>query len=233
MVMVHTTGLQMFESWNNNYQKFVFEEIKDLNGIDVSAYNNNIDWAKVKNAGIDFAFIRIGYRGYESGKVVFDKKYEYNIKNAINNNIDVGVYFYSQATSVNEAIDEANFCINNVKGYNITYPIVFDSEYATSAREGRADNLSKSKRTEICIAFCETIKKAGYTPMIYASKSWFYDQLDMSKLSKYKIWVAHYTDNVNKKTDFKYTYDIWQYTSKGKVQGIGSDYVDRNILYGK
>ena len=211
-------------------QRFTFKEIKEKNGIDVSSYQNNIDWKQVKESGVDFAMIRVGYRGWGTGRIVYDNNYSYNIENALKNGIECGVYFYSQAVNESEAIEEADFVINAIKNYNITYPIVIDSEYATTSRVGRADNLSTEERTKVCKAFCERVQQKGYSGMIYASKFWLYNNLDMSKLSNYKVWVAHYTNSINNKTDYKGKYDIWQYTSKGNIAGINGN-VDLNIVF--
>ena len=195
-------------------------------GIDVSKYQGNIDWKAVKNAGIEFAIIRVGYRGYGTGVLVEDPYFRQNIRGATAAGIKVGVYVFSQAITTQEAVEEASMCIEAVKGYNLAYPIFFDTEYSTSNRTGRADGLSKSHRTTIAKAFCETVRNAGYKAGIYASKSWFYNQLDYSQISSYHIWVAHYASA----TDFAYRYDIWQYTGSGTCAGIGGA-VDMNIGY--
>lgn len=206
-----------------------FTENKDrYNGIDVSSWQGDIDWAKVKKENIDFAIIRVGYRGYGTGKLVVDKKFEQNIVGAKNNNINTGVYFATHAINVNEGIEEANYTINNIKKYNITGPVVIDTE--SSGDNGRADNLSKSLRTQIVKAFCETIKNAGYTPMIYASKYWLRDNLDMSQLGYYDVWLAHYTGSKDKPSDYNGNYTIWQYTSSGRINGIYTN-VDMNVGY--
>ena len=221
----------LYERNDGKSQKFKLERVKsDEIGIDVSSHNGTIDWSQVKASGVGFAMIRVGYRGYETGKVVSDTKFEYNIENAIKNNIDVGVYFYSQAITQQEAIDEAKFVVSMIKKYKITCPVVFDSEFVNGDRVGRADWLSVSERTAICKAFCNEIAKSGYEPMVYASKSWFYDELIFSQLSNYSIWVAHYTYDPNKKTNFKYSYNMWQYTDSGKVPGINGN-VDIDIRY--
>lgn len=195
-------------------------------GIDVSNHNGNINWKKVKAAGIDFAIIRVGYRGYGSeGNVKLDYKFEENMSGAIANGISVGVYFYSQATNVEEALYEAGVAITYAKKYKITYPIYFDTEYARGDRTGRADRISKSVRTDAAVAFCEAVKNAGFKAGVYASKSFFTDELNFSRISSYHIWVAHYTSGT---TNFKYNYRVWQYTDKGRVDGIPND-TDINI----
>ena len=229
--LYYASGLPV-TSWQTiDGRKYCFNDNGELVskfGIDVSKYQGTIDWGKVAADGVDFAFIRLGYRGYRNGKLVVDPKYEANITGANANKIDTGVYFFTQATNAEEGIEEALYVLKNIKGYNVNYPIVIDTE-ASGAEEddGRADNISKLNRTLAVKAFCETIKEAGYTPMIYASKSWFKNKLDMSMLENYEIWVAHYTTG-NKVTDYSGAYGVWQYTSSGKVDGI-SGRCDLNV----
>ncbi len=192
-------------------------------GIDVSKYQTGINWTKVKNAGINFVMIRCGYRGYGSGVLVEDPMFASHIKGAKAAGLRVGVYFFSQAINEAEAIEEASMAVSLANRYGINMPIAIDSEYAAGG-SGRADGLSKSARTTITRAFCNTVQSAGHSAMVYASKSWFGSHLDASKLSGYKIWVAHYAD----KCGYKGTYHIWQNTSKGKVDGVPG-YVDMNI----
>ncbi len=195
-------------------------------GIDVSAYQGTIDWTAVKNSGISFVIIRCGFRGYTKGGLIIDSKYKSYIQGANAAGLKVGLYIFSQATNEAEAVEEASLCVNLAQGYKISYPIFIDSEYANGAHNGRADGLDKGTRTAVCKAFCETIKSAGYTPGVYASKSWFYNKLDAGQLSSYKIWMAHYCGE----TDYKGKYDLWQHSSKGSVNGIKGN-VDLDISY--
>lgn len=192
-------------------------------GIDVSKYQTGIDWNRVKNAGINFVMIRCGYRGYGSGVLVEDPMYASHIKGAKAAGLRVGVYFFSQAVNEAEAVEEASMAVALANKYGINMPIAIDSEYANGGA-GRADGLSKSARTAITRAFCNTVQSAGHSAMVYASKSWFGSHLDVSQLSGYKIWVAHYADQCG----YKGTYHIWQNTSKGKVDGVPGR-VDMNI----
>ncbi|MBE5934135.1 MAG: hypothetical protein E7263_12040, partial [Lachnospiraceae bacterium] len=196
-------------------------------GIDVSKYQGNIDWKTVKASGVEFAIIRAGYRGYGTGKVVEDIKFRNNIQGATAAGLKVGVYFFSQAVNTQEAVEEASMCLEAVKGYNLAYPIFIDTEYSTSAKDGRADSLSKTQRTTIVKAFCETIKNAGYKAGVYSSASWYSYQLDYSQISNYSIWVAHYGVTSPRMND---RYDIWQFTGSGSCAGI-STAVDLNIGY--
>ena len=193
-------------------------------GIDVSKYQSSINWQKVKNAGINFVIIRCGYRGYGSGVLVQDPMFASHITGAKAAGLRVGIYFFSQAITEAEAVEEASMAVKLANQYGINMPIAIDSEYANGGR-GRADGLSKSDRTRITVAFCNTVANAGYKPMVYASKNWFSEHLDVSQFpSSYRIWVAHYA------TTCGYTgrYDIWQNTSKGSVDGVRGN-VDMNI----
>lgn len=196
-------------------------------GVDVSKYQRDINWAKAKAAGVDYAIIRVGFRGYGSeGKLRIDNKFEQNYIGATAAGVDVGLYVFSQATSVDEAIEEASLAVNCLKGRPIQYPIYIDMEYSASDnRTGRADRISKQMRTACAVAFCQTVQKAGYRAGVYASKSFFDDELYYSNISQYEIWVAHYTD---KETSFKHHYRMWQYSPKGRVDGIDTE-VDVNI----
>ena len=203
---------------------------KIFNGIDVSVYQGTIDWTKVSESGIDFAMIRAGYRGYgDKGSLVEDTMFAKNALGAKINKIDIGVYFYSQAINIEEAKEEAKFVVSLIKKYGIDvkYPIAIDTELSPMGT-GRADNISKEKRTEVVKAFCETIKQLGYKPMIYANKYWLYDNLNVQQISQYDIWLAHYIES----TDYKYQYMMWQYTNTGKVDGITGN-VDKNYCYKK
>lgn len=201
-------------------------------GIDVSKWNGTIDWKKVKAAGIDYAFIRVGYRGYgSSGTLVVDEKFKTNIQNAIANDIDVGVYFFTQAINKAEAVAEANLVLQQIKGFDLKLPVVIDIEDATVSNGdvGRVDlaNLSRTELTNICKYFCDTVENAGYKAMIYANKNWLTNILYRDQLqNKYQIWLAHYIN----KTTYTDKYQYWQYSSVGKVNGITGN-TDLNIRY--
>lgn len=196
-------------------------------GIDVSHHQGVIDWDKVAADGIEFAFIRVAGRGYgSSGNLFEDALYKTNLKEARAAGLDVGVYIYSQAITQKEARDEAAYILERIKGYDVNLPVVFDYEYYAGGRLSNA-KLTDKQRTDICRAFCEAVKFAGYEPMIYANKSMLKDDLDATSLAAdYQIWLAHYTTT----TDYQGTYTYWQYTSSGKVAGI-SGKVDRNWHY--
>ena len=183
-------------------------------GIDVSRWNKEIDWEKVKADGIEFAIIRCGYRGATSGSLVLDAMYEANIRGAIEAGIPVGVYFFTQATSEVEAVEEASMVISLIEDYDVDYPVFLDSESAGG--NGRADRLEAEERSRYHKAFLETIASAGYETGVYASKNWLNNRLNMTQLSQYKVWLAEYADAPT----YEEYYDMWQYTSKGTVDGI-------------
>ena len=196
--------------------------ITRLNGIDVSNWQGNIDWNRIANSEIDFAIIKAGYRGKMNGTLAKDSKFDQNVKGALAAGLSVGAYVFSEAMNYSEGAEEARYLVSLVKNYNIQLPLVIDTEN----QGGRSSNISVRDRTEAMRGFCETIQLLGYTPMIYASTSWLNNNLDMSKLNNYKVWVAQYYDRVT----YKGNYEFWQYTSKGRVDGISGN-VDMNYWY--
>ena len=200
-------------------------ETVSIKGIDVSRYQGDIDWEKVATCGVKFAFIRLGYRGYSTGNIVVDEKFEYNIKEALRNGIEVGVYFVTQATSVEEGIEEAEFVLDTIKPYKVSWPIVLDIEDAGSDN-ARTVLLTRDERTTYACAFCDRIKDAGKVPMVYTNIRWFIEKLDISRLAAYNKWFAQYFN----RPFFPYEFQIWQYTSSGKIDGIEGS-VDLNISF--
>ncbi len=212
---------------SRNGRKFYVEDSKitSLLGVDVSVHQDNIDWTKVKESGIDFAMVRLGYRGYGTGEAQLDENYAENIQGARDAGLDAGVYFFSQAITAEEAVEEANLVIESLDGLDVNYPVVYDWEiiYDDTAR---TDNISVDVLTDCCVAFCETIKNAGYTPMIYQNKRTSIFKLDLNRLNDYDFWLAEY----NTEPTYYYDFDMWQYTSTGRVPGIEGD-VDLNISF--
>ena len=199
-----------------------------VNGIDVSKHNGNIDWAAVRAAGVEYAMIRVAYRGLSNGALYDDPMYQANIQGALNAGIKVGVYVFSQATTQAEAIEEANYVLSRIGGYNITLPVVIDYEYGVN-HTGRlaAANLNIDTMTAIVNAFCSTVQSAGHTPMLYANKTMLESSIRGDILDDYyKIWLANYTTQ----TTYVGEYYAWQYSSRGFVNGI-SGYVDCNFFY--
>ncbi len=193
-------------------------------GIDVSKWNKDIDWEKVKASGVEFAIIRCGYRGSKTGALVEDPYFAKNIKEATDAGIRVGLYFFTQAVTPVEAVEEASMVLMLAGQHKISYPLFIDTEGAGG--NGRADGLDKEMRTAVCKAFCETIENAGYTAGVYASKSWLLNNLDTEQLSSYTTWLAQYSSQPTYEGD----YAMWQYTSAGKIDGI-STLVDYNVSY--
>lgn len=196
-------------------------------GIDVSKYQGSIDWQKVASQGVSFAMIRMGVRGYNSGSVVLDEKFTENMVGAIANGIDVGIYFYSQATTEAEAIEEANYAVAAVQGYAVTYPIVFYTESITTD-VARTDNLDPSTLTTIANAFCQNVENYGYKSMIAGNKSQLATKLNLSDLSNRSFYLIDpvATDSKNETltmSDYPYQYNMWQYSSLGKIDGINGD----------
>ena len=200
-------------------------ETVSIKGIDVSKYQDDIDWEKVAASGVKFAFIRLGYRGYSSGALVVDEKFEYNITEALRNGIEVGVYFVTQAVSVDEAVEEAEFVLDTIKPYRVSWPVVLDIEDAGNG-DARTQLLTRSERTDYACAFCDRIKQSARVPMVYTNIRWFIEKLDISRLTEYDKWFAQYFN----RPFFPYAFQIWQYTSSGKIDGIKGN-VDLNISF--
>lgn len=196
-------------------------------GIDVSKHQGDIDWTKVAADGVEFAFVRAGLRGYGTeGKLVEDDTFEQNVTGALQAGLKVGVYFYSQAITEEEVLEEANLVLEKVKPYNIQLPIVFDVE-KVSGGKGRANALSVEERTHLAALFCQTIQDAGYKPMIYHNMEMGTLMLDLGQLEQYDKWFAYYNDDLY----YPYAYKIWQYSEHGAVDGINEE-VDLNIWFG-
>ncbi len=193
-------------------------------GIDVSKWNKEIDWEAVKDDGVEFAIIRCGYRGSSGGALIIDPRFKENIEGAIEAGIPVGVYFFTQAVSEREAIEEASMVISLIREYDVDYPVFLDSESAGG--RGRADDLSKEERTKYHKAFLNTIASAGYETGVYASTNWFGRRINVDELSGYNIWLAQYAEVPT----YEGYYNMWQYTSKGTINGISTN-VDLDLSY--
>ena len=196
-------------------------------GIDVSKYQGDIDWTKVKNSNVEYAFLRTGYRSYGAGLITPDTSFKQNIQGASNAGIGIGVYFYSQAINTTEATEEAQYVLDQIKGYNVNYPIVLDVEEILNDTF-RQQNLTTEELTTICITFCEKIKAAGYTPMIYSNLKYYVAKLNLEKLTSYEKWYASYDTSLY----FPYDISMWQYSQSGTVDGITGN-VDLNISFKK
>lgn len=210
-------------------------------GIDVAYTQKDIDWKKVKEAGVEFAIIRCGFRGYGSeGKLVEDTYFEKNIKGAQAQGINVGVYFYTQALDEEEAREEAAFALKTIKPYNITGPVVIDVENASATE--RVKDLTKEERTSNVIAFCDAVAEAGYKPMIYANTRYFVIKMEIDRLENIDKWYANYNSlemkegssvwEYNDPLMFPYEYKMWQYSETGEIPGIPTG-VDLDVLFEK
>ena len=195
-------------------------------GIDISSYTGEIDWKKVKAAGVDFAMVRLGGRGYgEDGSLYSDDKALEYIKGAQAENIKVGGYFFSQATTSDEAAEEAEYVKDLLDGTKLEYPIAFDWEIIKD-ENARTDSVSSTQATECAKVFCESIKNYGYKPMIYSPARELYFKYDLTQLKDFDIWFVDYT-NV---PEFYYQFTMWQYSETGSVDGIEGT-VDLNICF--
>lgn len=192
-------------------------------GIDVSHYQGEIDWQAVKNAGVEFAFIRAGYRGYSEGVLHEDTWFRTNMDQAVKAGIEVGVYFFSQAVNAEEAAEEAGFLLSLIQDYPVS-ECVYDLEI--SSEEERASSNDQNINTEAALAFCRKIRESGYTPLVYGSKSFLYHDVRMVDLQdETEFWLAAYGTET---PEFPYVFSIWQYSCTGQIDGIDTD-VDMNI----
>lgn len=212
---------------SNVYEKDGFLHYDDgtyrsVTGIDVSVYQKDIDWEKVKADGVDFAIIRLGYRGYADGELALDSKFKENLRGAKKAGLDVGVYFFSQAKTTEEAIREARFVVRHIRGKGVNYPVVFDMEPIAGA--DRITDLTSEDKTAVADAFCQVVERNGYTPMVYGNQQWLYNHVNLEYLTRYDTWLAHYADT----TDYAYDFKMWQYSQAGKVDGI-KGHVDLNM----
>lgn len=196
-------------------------------GIDVSSHQGDIDWQLVKEDGVEFAFLRIGYRGYgEEGRLCLDEKFLKNYEEAHDAGIDLGIYFFSQAVTAEEAAEEASFLLEALDGRTLEYPIVYDWETVVTSDEDappRTEDVMPQTLTLSAVTFCEAVEDAGYNAMIYTNKKQAVMKYDLRKLSAYPVWLAYYDTNLN----YCYDFDIWQYGT-GSVDGIEGE-VDLNI----
>ncbi|MCF0228387.1 MAG: hypothetical protein HUJ76_01675 [Parasporobacterium sp.] len=199
------------------------EGFYSMNGVDVSKWNGDIDWFALRNQGIQFAIIRVGYRGYENGEIMLDDRFYEYMDGAEAAGLETGVYFYSAAIDEEEAEEEALFVINKLAGYRVSLPVYFDTE-SSGSTAARTAVMATGSYTINARAFCETIEAQGYRAGVYASKNWYRNVLDINSLKDYDIWYAAYGDTPG--TDV--CFDMWQYTEKGELYG-SSGYLDMNV----
>ena len=213
-------------SWNGDYAYYEDDQWYSIQGIDVSAHQEVIDWDAVKASGVEFAMIRCGYRGYQYGYVHKDEYFDRNMQEAKRVGIKVGVYFYSQAINPEEAREEADFTLKQIENYELDLPVVFDMEESDTGPNGRILSLSKEEKTECAVTFLHRIQNAGYTPMIYNSTMLFEELFVTEYIQEFEIWVAEYGPYPR----YPYEFSIWQYTSSGTVPGIEGG-TDMDLLF--
>lgn len=196
-------------------------------GVDISKQTGSVNFNGLKAAGVDYVMIRLGGRGYSTGQITLDENFKTNIEGAIAAGLDIGVYFYSQAVNQDEAIQEANFVVQNLEPYKgkVRYPVAFDMEFVSND-ETRIDGLSREERTTVAQSFLEGVKAAGYVPMLYGDKEWLIKEIDLAKLQDYDVWLAQETDM----PDYPYQYAMWQYSTSGVLNGITGD-ANLNICF--
>jgi GH25 family lysozyme M1 (1,4-beta-N-acetylmuramidase) len=197
-----------------------------IRGVDVSYYQGDIDWAAVADAGVEFAMIRVGYRGYSEGIIYEDVKARVNIEGALAAGLDVGIYFFSQALNIREAIEEALFVLDIIEGYNISLPVAFDWERIGGGNEARTDDLDSETLTDSALAFCRLIEASGYEAAVYFYRSLGYFEYQLGRLSDFWFWVGA----PGEYPDFYYEHLIWQYSYTARIPGIDHD-VDLNLMF--
>lgn len=196
-------------------------------GVDISKQDGDVNFTSVKAAGVDYVMIRLGGRGYSTGQIALDENFKKNIEGAVEAGLDIGIYFYSQAISQEEAVQEANFVIQNLEPYkaNVKYPIALDMEFVANDT-ARIEGLSKEDKTNIATSFLESVKTVGYVPMIYGDKEWLIKEIDLTKLQGYDIWLAQEEDL----PDYPYQYTMWQYSTDGVLNGVTGE-ANLNICF--
>ncbi len=198
-----------------------------LRGLDVSEHQLSVDWSQVAGADVDYAFIRIGRRGYSEGGLFEDPYFRANIEGAQRIGLKVGVYFFSQAINVQEAFEEADFVIERLRSYQIELPVVFDWEHIEGVGDARTNDLDVSTRTDCAVAFCEAVKNAGYRPAVYFNRRVGYYGYDLTRLKNYDFWFA-LPESIF--PNFYYAVDIWQYSFSETIPGF-HDSVDMNLMF--
>ena len=223
-VPVNSYSMACFGTGDNGWRMYRDGQHQARIGVDVSAYQGEIDWEKVADSGVEFAMIRCGYRGYSKGVIVPDKNFEQNIQGALDAGLEVGVYFFSQAMNTWEAREEAEFTLECIEGYDVTYPVAFDWETIAGSSDARTNGMKASEITNCAGVFCDVVAEAGYDPVIYFNQDLGYLGYELDVLKDYTFWLAEY----NETPSFYYHFDLWQYTHKGSVPGIEGD-VDMNL----
>lgn len=194
-------------------------------GIDVSTHQKDVDWQSVAADGIEFVMLRLGHRGYTEGGLFLDQTFEQNLRGALDAGLDVGVYFFSQAVTPEEAVEEADYVLEALDGQALAFPVAFDWE-SIPGDEARTDSLDGETMTRCAAAFCNRIANAGYRPAVYFNQTQGYLRYDLRELTDYELWLAEYGTVPN----FYYHFDLWQYSQTGRVDGIQGD-VDLDLAF--
>ena len=209
---------------DGGFLRYESDTITSQVGIDVSAHQQEIDWQRVAESGVQFAILRVGYRGYTEGAIQEDTYFEQNLEGAIDAGLDVGVYFFSQAIDEQEAREEARFVLDKISGYLLAFPVFFDWEKIGS--EARSDTMDLASLTIVTDTVCTEIRNAGYQAGLYFNQQLGYEELHLPSLQTYTFWLAEYNDTPS----FAYHFDLWQYSASGTVDGIEGD-VDLNLAF--
>lgn len=214
----HSYDLKNFVYQSDRMKYYKDNKVTSFLGVDISERQGYVDYNNLKKSGIDFCMIRVGARGYGSGQLILDENFSDNMKRAFDAGMDVGVYFFSQAITQEEVMEEANLVLEELADYNITYPVVFWMEYVENDT-ARVEQLTKTAKTEIAKIFLDTMRTAGYTPMLYGKKEWLIKKLDLSMLEGVDIWLAQY----EKTPDYPYAFSMWQFTNHAIIDGISGN----------
>ena len=226
-VPVSSFTSEQFSVDENGVPAYSGSDYTTMRGIDVSYYQKEVDWKAVAKSGVEFAFIRCGYRGYSKGAISTDEQFAANIQGALKAGIKVGVYFFSQAINVEEAKEEARYALELIAPYKVTLPVVFDWENIESGDgDVRTAELDGTTLTDCALAFCETVKAGGYTPCVYFYRHTGYYSYDLSRLTDYTFWLSR----PGTYPDFYYAHAIWQYSFEGQVPGIEGS-TDMNLMF--
>ena len=222
-VLLSSLDPALFVKDENGRMQYVDENVEIFSGIDISVFQGDVDWEKVKNDGIDFVILRAGFRGYTQGSLNEDANFKQYCEGALAAGLQVGVYFFSQAVTAEEAEQEADYVLDLIKGFDIKYPVAYDWE-TIDYDNARTDDLDNETITQCAVRFCDTIASAGYVPLIYFNRSLGYFSYDLSMIKDYHFWLAEY----DTAPSFIYDFKLWQYSMNGTVDGISGN-VDLNI----
>lgn len=207
-----------------DFLHYASSDITSQLGVDVSAHQQDIDWQAVAQSGVEFAILRVGYRGYTEGLIQEDTYFEQNLAGAIEAGLEVGVYFFSQAMDEQEAREEARFVLSKLEGYQLAFPVFFDWEKI--GEEARSDAMDLTSLTTVTDTFCTEIENAGYQAGLYFNQQLGYEELHLPSLRQYCFWLAEY----NEVPTFPYAFELWQYSCEGRVAGIEGN-VDLNLAF--